>query len=233
MSLSMEQDAIAAVAICNHYVHFKMNFCLVLMPDRRVLAAQIPLFNDVADAWQAAFNAVHSSLSGRMYAKYQKITPEHHFQRSNVLHDPQLLGKGPTCRCCWDADMQIGDGKLAVNTSTSLTASSAVLNGHAASHNGQRNGKAAGSAAPGSGVVLASGHAGHNGHIRQGSKDSADVANTDDEQGPAQLQLFDLIYSLVSLLPPPSPPPPPPPPTTHTHTHTHTHCAWPSKVSLD
>ena len=84
-----------------------------------------------------------------------------------------------------------------VKGSTTLTASAASqTNGHAASC-APRNGKTTGAGAA-CGSTLANAQNGH--HHVQGSSAKGDaLAEAADEQGPAQLQLFDLVYSLVRV----------------------------------
>lgn len=81
--------------------------------------------------------------------------------------------------------------------STALTASAASqANGHAASC-ALRNGKT-----PGAGATcvstLASSQNGHH-HVQGGNAKGGALAEATDVQGPAQLQLFDLVYSLVRI----------------------------------
>ncbi|KAK9832159.1 hypothetical protein WJX74_000990 [Apatococcus lobatus] len=86
------------------------------------------------------------------------------------------------------SDTLSANGKQGTKSATALTASAASLpNGHGAA----------------SATTLANGHSAQNGHHHhhhaQGSKEKGGtIVESGEEQGPAQLQLFDLVYSLVS-----------------------------------
>lgn len=81
--------------------------------------------------------------------------------------------------------------------STALTASTASLPDGPAAPYAPRNGKlaAAGAAA---GSALGNAQNGHH-QVQESNAKAGQLAEAADEQGPAQLQLFDLVYSLVRV----------------------------------